>query len=369
MRILEVIPALSSGGAERFVVDLCNQMEKDGHEVTLLTMKNMKDKNYGFYQEELSPKIKHINLALGKFGLQTFFVLYKTINNIDCDIVHFHLSGTFFGVLSILFDRNKKFVVTSHIQAENEWRNHRFRSIVKKICLKGHLLNQVAISHQNEKSIIKVYGVPPVKLIYNGRASVSVTHDFENVKQEVFSYKTNKDTLVFTLIARCSSQKNIPKLIRCFNLLVESGENITLIIIGDGYNSPEMQPIIKTANTKIHFLGQRHNVVDYLTCSDFFTLSSDYEGMPITLIEALSCGCVPVGTPVSGFNDIVENGITGFVAKDFSDEAYIDALKEVIAQKNRISADYLKKTYNEKLSMEACAIQYESLFERLLNKK
>jgi len=39
--------------------------------------------------------------------------------------------------------------------------------------------------------------------------------------------------------------------------------------------------------------------------------------MPITLIEAFACGCIPVGTPVSGFNDVVTDGANGFIAKDF----------------------------------------------------
>ena len=51
MKILEVIPALTPGGAERFVVDLCNQMAIDGYEVTLLTMKDFGLENYGFYKD------------------------------------------------------------------------------------------------------------------------------------------------------------------------------------------------------------------------------------------------------------------------------------------------------------------------------
>lgn len=56
MKILEVITALSSGGAERFVVDLCNQMVEDGHDVTILTLKNLNIGNNGFYLDDLSSK-------------------------------------------------------------------------------------------------------------------------------------------------------------------------------------------------------------------------------------------------------------------------------------------------------------------------
>ena len=147
--------------------------------------------------------------------------------------------------------------------------------------------------------------------------------------------------------------------------MVDEGENVVLLVIGYGYDSPTIQPIVKQANKHIHFLGLRHNVVDYLSCSDFFTLSSDYEGMPITLIEALACGCIPVGTPVSGFNDIIVDGQNGFVAESISDEAYFTTLKRAINNKKNISTDSLKALYREKLSMVFCAREYEALFQSL----
>ena len=367
MRILEVIPALNSGGAERFVVDLCNQMAKDGHEVTLLTMKDFSISNFGFYKDELNDNVRQLNLGMGKFGLGTFYKLYKTIKSQKCDVVHFHLTAMYFGVLAVLLDRKKRYFVTSHIQAEIERGKSRFRFIVKKICLQLKFLHQVAISDQNAKSVEKVFGVPPVKLIYNGRACASVTDMYDDVKREIEQYKPHPTTNVFIMIARCNPQKNIPRLVKCFNKLIDEGADVVLLVIGNGYDSPDIQPTIKQANKHIHFLGQRHNVVDYLSNSDFFTLSSDYEGMPITLIEALACGCIPVGTPVSGFNDIIVDGKNGFVAESISDEAYLNALKRAINNKGSISTDVLKQVYKENLSMEICAHKYEELFRSIFN--
>lgn len=366
MRILEVIPALNSGGAERFVVDLCNQMAKDGHEVTLLTMKDFSISNFGFYKDELSGDVRQLNMGLGKFGLGTFYKLYKAIRSMKCDIVHFHLTAMYFGFLAVLLDRKKKYIVTSHNQADKERDRAAFRFLVKKVCLKLNLLHQVAISHQNAKSISEVFGVPPIKLIYNGRAAANITNKYDEVKNEIERYKPHPATNVFIMIARCNPQKNIPRLVKCFNKLIDEGEDVVLLVIGNGYDSPTIQPIVKQADKHIHFLGQRHNVVDYLVCSDFFTLSSDYEGMPITLIEALACGCIPVGTPVSGFIDIIEDGKNGFVAEEVSDESYYNALKRAIDNKKSISTDSLKALYRDNLSMECCAKKYEELFQSVL---
>lgn len=366
MRILEVIPALNSGGAERFVIDLCNQMAKDGHEVTLLTMKDFSISNFGFYKDELSGDVRQQNMGMGKFNLVTFYKLFKAIKQFECDVVHFHLTAMYFGVLALAFDRKKKYIVTSHNQADKERDRAKFRFLVKKACLKMKLLYQVAISHQNAKSIREVFGVAPIKLIYNGRAAASITNKYEEVRNEIEQYKSHPATNVFTMIARCNPQKNIPRLVKCFNKLIDGGEDVVLLVIGNGYDSPNILPIIRQANRHIHFLGQRHNVVDYLACSDFFTLSSDYEGMPITLIEALACGCIPVGTPVSGFNDIITDGKNGFVAEAISDVAYFNVLKRAIAGKDNIPTDSLKAMYRDNLSIECCAKKYEELFQSVL---
>ena len=74
------------------------------------------------------------------------------------------------------------------------------------------LLRQVAISDQNAWSVRKVFGMPPVRLIYNGREMVSASDKFNEVKREVSRCKQDDDTKVFTVIARCNPQKNIPRL-------------------------------------------------------------------------------------------------------------------------------------------------------------
>lgn len=363
MRILEVITALSSGGAERFIVDLCNQMAEDGHDIILMTMKDPAIGNNGFYLHDISDKVKFISLNLTKFGPFTFYTLYKAIKNVNCDIVHMHLDPHFFGIVSFLLDRDKKYFITSHSQAESEKLNF-LRFWVKKIGFRLHLYEQIAISHQNAESIAKVYGSNAVGIIYNGRASMAVTDEFSNVEKEINQYRYTLNTLVFTTIARCNPAKNIPKLVRCFNEVKKRGYDITLLVIGDGYEGPTGLGIQQKALDHIHFLGAKHNIVDYLEASDFFTLSSDYEGMPITLIEAMACGCIPIGTPVSGFNDVIIDGKNGFIAKDFSDEAYIHAIELAIQNKASISRIDLQQSYKDNFSIHTCSSHYVELFQK-----
>ncbi|WP_449440722.1 glycosyltransferase [Pedobacter steynii] len=80
----------------------------------------------------------------------------------------------------------------------------------------------------------------------------------------------------------------------------------------------------------IEFIEGRHNVVDYLSIADAFCLSSIFEGMPISLIEALSVGCIPICTPVGGISQMIKHGKTGFLSRDVSVDSYCDVLKEAL---------------------------------------
>lgn len=363
MKILEVINALNSGGAERFVIDLCNQFAADGHQVTLMILKDHAIKNNVFYLKELSPKVIFISLGVGKCNITTFFKVYKAIKSQECDVMHVHLSVAFFASLSILFDRRMPYILTCHNQAENEKREY-FRFFVKKYLYKKGLFDYVAISHQNAESIKMVYGKAASTIIYNGRDKMIISDNEENVKKEIDAFRTSNETKVFVMIARCNQQKNLSRLVRCFNTLKNQGRDVQLLVIGSGYDSPEGQQLQSEAMPHIHFLGPKHYVADYLIHSDFFTLSSDFEGMPITLIESMACGCIPVGTPVSGFNDVIRDGINGFIATDFTDKAYIDALERAIDQKELISKEKLISDYKQLFSVKVCAHRYEDLFTK-----
>ena len=76
----------------------------------------------------------------------------------------------------------------------------------------------------------------------------------------------------------------------------------------------------------VHLLGARSNPRDYMVAADAFCLSSLYEGMPITLIECLSVGAIPICTPVGGIKNMIEDGVNGLLAKGTS----VTDLKDVI---------------------------------------
>lgn len=369
MKIIHVLFNLSSGGAERFVVDLSNSMsEANNHSVSIVTIKNDTTKGASFYRSEICNKVKYYNLNRNKFSISTIIVIYKFIKKESPDIVHLHVGNLIFWfILPIILLRKVKYIQTIHSQAQKEC-GSTFRRLIRKFIYKSHLVSVITISKSNDKSFCDTYNVQSSACIYNGRKNTPLI-EYESVKKEIERYKEKKDSLVFCHIARFNVAKNQQMLIETFNELIEEKYNITLLVIGDHFDTEEGLIIKKLANNKIHFLGTRTNITDYLRASDFFCLSSLYEGMPITLIEAFSTGCIPISTPVSGCIDIIRNGENGFLSPDFSKDSYKKTIKIAIKNKDNINREKLIQYYNTNLSINICRDKYFNLYKKILNEQ
>lgn len=116
---------------------------------------------------------------------------------------------------------------------------------------------------------------------------------------------------------------------------------------------------------RVHFLGTKENVPDYLFASDAFCLSSLWEGAPISLLEAGFAGCYPLCTPVGGCKDTIINNEWGMLSKDLSVDSYTEMLQEYMEQqfydRNRIS-----NLYKGKYLMKECATKYQNLFKNYI---
>ncbi len=370
MKILYIIYGLSSGGAERFITDLLNQLAvKEDLDITLLLIKTTGIPGNMFYAKELDSRVKIKSLGMDKITPSVFFKLNKAILQEKPDVVHVHLSPIIlFCIVPLLFYRKPIYIETLHNEVSRIDNSSKIKRFLKSFVYKFGLAKVCTISDKNAREYQRVYGRDCDALIYNGRKKLQKTEAFLQVEDEIRGYKHDDNTLVFVHIARCAPQKNQKLLIEAFNDFSKD-KNVSLIIIGSQFDSKEGVELQKQANDKIHFLGEKHNVQDYLFGSDAFVLSSIYEGMPITLIEALACGCVPLSTPVSGVVDIVKNGENGFVCKDFSKAAFIAMLNDYVEHRACIDRAGLMKLFDEKLSIDACANSYLKFYKKCLNSK
>lgn len=365
MKILELNKSLYPGGAERFIVDLSNELANiEGNEVYICTYMDEQIPRNSFYRSQICDKVKVKNLTcngsfFSKFKL--IFSIYKLIKVINPDVVHCHLSSFNFIVLPALLNHKPFYVNTLHNLAEKNIKPG-LDKFIKKI-LYRIAVKPVTISPLCYRSFTSYMGFNTSIMIENGCREIKKTSKFNDVFNEVESYKLSKNTKVLINVARMHPQKNHRLLIECFNNLIDKGYDAILLVIGSLDVDPKYtNEIIKNNRTeRVHFLGTKENVSDYLFVSDAFCLSSSWEGAPISLLEAGFAGCYPLCTPVGGCKDTILNEEWGMLSKDLSVESYTNMLQEYMNRPSheRSSISFL---YKSKYLMKECAKKYQILF-------
>lgn len=358
MKIVEITHALSSGGGERLKVDLSNRLVSNpDNEVYMIVTRSLKKPGNDHYLPFLSKKIKLVELnAPYGFSFKEFWAMFKSIASIKPDVVHSHGALTLL-VLPSLFFPKIKFYNTIHT-LPSRLATSKLNKLFSKFLYK-HLVTPVTISKECHKDYQTCYGLTNDKLITNGSETLQNTSEEESVTKEIDSYKKNSTTPIFIHVARAHPVKNHKRLFETFKRLDNEGFDFELVIVGTGYEcySDELKFC-----SKFHFVGEKQNVGDYMACADFFTLTSDKEGLPISLLEAMSMGVIPVCTPAGGIVDVIENRRNGFIAANISDEDYYECVKEALSDKYPISKEIIKEEFNSKFSMETCASNYYNLF-------
>lgn len=368
MKILQVIPHLGSGGAERFVVDLSNELVKQGHEVVLLTFYDLEGK-YGFYKNDINKRVKQISLHKS-----TRFSLKCVLQNIDIvqrekpDVIHSHVNSLQYTILPQVF--MAKGVHTVHNEAHLE-ASGRLEVGLRKFAFKHNLIQPVTISQESHDSFLSFYGKEAV-LINNGRAVDSNIVVNNDIKKEISGYKKSEQTRVIIQLARFQSQKNIPMMARVANHLYNEGYEFCLLFIGSTENKLIVDEVKSLMPPCAHILGEKNNPLEYLKEADAFALTSLYEGMPISLLEALAVGAIPVCTPVGGIPNAVTDGDNGFLSADNTESAYYQTMKrflETDSETLNLMSQKAERSFAP-YSMVECAGKYLQLYESLiLNKK
>ncbi len=193
----------------------------------------------------------------------------------------------------------------------------------------------VAVSEQTARDAIEQGEITRDKLqvIENGidlSGSGRNERDRAAIRQEL---GIGEAATVIGTVGRLSSVKNQPLLIRaCAPLL---GSNLHLVLVGEGPNRPAVATAIREsgAGAFIHLLGQRMDVKRILSSFDVFALTSDNEGLPLVIPEAMAAGLPVVSTNVGGIPDVVVDRETGRLVPPGNEAELNGALVELTSDR------------------------------------
>lgn len=362
MKILQLTQSLANGGAEKFVVELSNELATQ-HEVTLCTVQSVEKWMYPPKKIDKNVRLLELNYQK-KYSLRLLIKLFSLINKEKPDIVNVHSSVLmFYFFITSFFYRKQKYIQTVHTTVTPGYQKvfnvfNQFRFINNRfvhICISKTILNEYK----------KNYPALKFSHIDNGIAPMQTTSELDSVKNEVADLKTNAETKVFIAIGNYSDFKNFRMLTQVFKNLEQQQNNVTLLLIGEDKSEKAINykevTRIKAPNT--HQLGSKQNVADYLFCADAFVMSSTHEGMPLVVLEAMSLGKPIIATPAGGIPDMIKSN--GIVADGFEAAHLQKAIEKYLqmpqTHKQNLSAQSIN-VFFKAYSITICAQKYMKIY-------
>jgi len=179
----------------------------------------------------------------------------------------------------------------------------------------------------------------------------------------------NEDQVAITFVGRLTTIKRPDRLVDAFRLIAERDSRATLIIVGDGELLEETRERARDLGRRVRFLGWRSDLDLILAASDVAVLTSDNEGMPVTLIEASMAGVPCVTTDVGSAREVVDDGVTGFVARiDSTDIARVLEVLVVDETQRREMGRQAAQRARERFGEERLAGDYAQIYSTLVGR-
>lgn len=349
--IFQILPAFRLGGAEVMAENLILELHHRGYNVIVISLFRL----YTDITERIEKngiKIIYLDKKNG-IDFNIIIKLRKLIKKYNPIVIHTHQYVMEYAILARLF-KNVKIVHTVHNIAEKEV--GKTRRFLRKILYRFKNIIPVAISPMVQKSLSKEYHISEEKfpIIYNGidlRKCIAK----EN-------YKFHEPIKILS-VGRLEEQKNQQNLIYAIKKM--DNIDIELEIIGEGSLKEKLERQIKELNieSKVKLLGSKSDVYKYLNEADIFILPSKWEGMPITLIEAMGTGLPIIASNVGGIQDMIIDNISGIICSPEIDSIItaIDRLISLSPEKIKMLGKNGKKE-SEKFSVRNMTDQYIKLY-------
>ena len=300
-KILYIVEAMG-GGVFTYIVDLANELVNEYDMYIAYAVRKQTPKNYKEYFDDRIHliEVKNFGRALdASKDLKAFFEIKNIADEVKPDIIHLHSSKA--GALGrFAFNGNKiPMFYTPHgysfLMEDCKPMKRVIYKVVESVCAKRNCTT-ISCSVGEHQETLKLT-----------KRATYVNNGINMAELQDIMDKTEKVEHPFTVftLGRICYQKN-PTL---FNEIAEKLPDIRFVWIGDG----ELRKELKSKNIEITGWADRATAIRYAVNADVFLLPSRWEGLPISLLEAMYMKKTCVVSNVIGNRDVIHNGKNGFV--------------------------------------------------------
>ncbi len=343
MKVLYIITRAERGGAQVHLLDLVANLPS-GIEPVIATGED------GFLCERAAGlgvpvrRIPHLMQPISPMNdLRALGEVIDTIRAESPDLVHAHTSKA--GLLARLAARHTRTpaVFTAHTWsfADGVSRRRRWFAVPLERLAAGLGGKIISVSQANMDMALR-------RSISRPDSIVRIWNGVPDVALRATPGAGNPLTLI--MIARFVEQKDHLLLIEALRLIKG---NWRLLLVGEGPLRPAVEQAISAAglSDRVECSGDRSDIAELLAAADLFVLATKWEGLPLSILEAMRAGLPVIATNVGGVSEAVTNGITG----------YLTRLGDVEDMRNRLS-EVLSSRQLLKLMGQAARARYERDF-------
>lgn len=350
--IIYIVSGLNIGGAEKLVEALALNIDKNLFEVSIIVLEKKTRSSIEYNLENNNIKIYYCYKSNKDF-IKTNITLHKIIKKIKPDIVHVHTSILFITALPILINKIEKRLYTIH--SEPEYDSPSWKRKINSLLFKYFRFKPVAISNIIQEKAKRYFNTDNITEIANGV-------DISKFSSEIEIGDRDKYSIIN--VGRFIKIKNQHILIEAIADLIHDYPQLTLNLVGNG---PELENNMKLSkelkvDKNVIFHGEKGNIGELLGKSSIFILPSSYEGVPISIIEAMANGNAIIASNVGGVCNLINDMYNGILISPNKEEIK-NSIKKIFNDKElmlKLSKNSLLEA--KKFDISNCVRKYEQLY-------
>lgn len=354
LKIVHVVSSLQIGGMEHFVVRLAAAQQKQGHQVSILALK----------QGALLEEIYRLGLSASVLSGNKFQRIVQTLiffGKKSPDIIHSHNQTSLHYAHLGKRISQAPVVMTNHGQGMG---SSRTPSISEWNKTDSIIAVSNAVADRMDRNLLGT----KLETIYNGVEFAAPQRSREVVRAEL---GIEPNQIIGIMVARIDHLKGHETLIDALSQLQGRSIPLTMLIAGDGTMRIEREQQaadLGLTSNEVRFLGFRSDVPDLLAACDIFVLPSLTEGLPLSVLEAMSHGLPIIATPVGGIPELVLDHEHGILVPVQDSSALAEALASLVSNPSQreimgtASTERIQAHFTYPRMLES----YECLYNNLL---